>query len=318
MTMKYILAFLLMLSVPCLAQVPMTGAGKSTGGVPPPTYTGPGDIVASASGFWSCSRAYSAAYASGLGNACLIADVATGAITCTMKFAANGFADLTSNLCAGGTQTVPAFCTANTSCVVSRAYDQVGTSVCTTACDAIAPSLARSPALTFSCIGTIPCITANANSGGNSQILQTPAWTSPSTIAQPCSQIAVGQRSSGTAQDGLLTNSANADGIYFSGTAQEVFIYAGGTTTGISASTGSPHAIQGAYNNTSSLINVDSSGATTVSPGTDGCIGGSVIWGPPSVATEVLVLFEGGLWPIALNSTQIGQINTNQHTDYGF
>ena len=314
MIMKYILAFLLMLSTSCWAQIPMTGAGKSSGGAPPPSYQGPGDTVASATAFWSCSRAYTAAYAAGAGNACDIADVATGLTTCTMKFATNGFADLTSNLCAGGTLTVPAFCTAHTSCIVAKMYEQTGVTNCTTACDVTNRGILLA-ALTFNCIGTIPCVTFPGTTG---QYLQTPNFTS--TISQGCTYMGVAQRSSGTAQVSIASDNSLADGVYFSGSSAGIFMFAGSLGSDVAAANGSPHAFQAAFNAGSSLLNVDSSGATTVSPGSGACVtsGNAIpITGPSGTLLNGIV-WEVGLWPVAFSGPQISSMNSNQHTQYGF
>lgn len=314
MIMKYILAFLLMLSTSCWAQVPMTGAGKSAGGVVPPSYTGPGDVVASASAFWSCSRAYTAAYATGLGNACDVADVATGLTVCTMKFAANGFADVTSNLCAGGTQTVPAFCTAHTSCIVTKMYDQTGSAVCTGTCDVSKKSLLA--ALTFSCIGTIPCVTFP---GSSLQYLATTNITS--SVTQGCTYIGVAQSSSGTTQNAIVSDDNTADGVYFDGSSAGIFMYAGTVTTALAAANGSPHAFQAAFNAGSSLLNVDSSGVTSVSAGSGACASSPsdtiTITGPSTPFLNGIV-WEVGLWPVAFSGPQITNMNSNQHTQYGF
>lgn len=73
--MRYWLILAAVLSgSPANAQLSMTGAGAG-GGIGAgavSTYSGPGDVVSSALGFWSCTRAYNAAYATGGNKACSI------------------------------------------------------------------------------------------------------------------------------------------------------------------------------------------------------------------------------------------------------
>ena len=69
-----------------------------------PSYTGPGDVVSSATAWWSCSRAYNAAQATALANACILR-AATGTNagnTKTITVLATGLFDVaTANAWAG-------------------------------------------------------------------------------------------------------------------------------------------------------------------------------------------------------------------------
>src|SRR4051812_47838038 len=86
-----------LVGIACIAQAQTPGfppgvfnnrAALDAGGAA--AFSGPGDAVSGALAFWSCSRAYTAAYASGNGNACDIQRTSDSA-TCTTKFASNGY-----------------------------------------------------------------------------------------------------------------------------------------------------------------------------------------------------------------------------------
>jgi hypothetical protein len=277
------------------------------------SFTGPGDAISGATAFYSCARAYTVAYASSAGNLCDIADVGTGATTCTMKAAATGFADLTSALCAGGTQTVSAFCTAHTSCVITKMYDQTVGAQCTaptTSCDVTQATLASMPALTFGALNGLPCATMVAASG-----LTTPTPLN-AVAAQPFTYaLAAKQTTAGT----------NPNVMGAAGSSPIVFYPTGGTTVGLfagstvsrAASLNAYHGLQLIGNGASSAVNVDGTATTgnagTAAPGT----GGNHI--NIGVSTSMIGSFcEGGLWPIAFSAGQQTSWFSNANGSSGY
>jgi hypothetical protein len=161
----------------CLAQtiVPLTGLGH-TGG----PYNGPKETVSTVAYAWWGFRAYSRAGANSGPSTTKVMDVlgATTVTGCTVFLKGDGTGDIdlttsgaggVGNQCASGATT---FCTVtNTSCSISKMYDQSGNTNCTTACNASNATAANQPTLTFSCIGTKACSTWTSAS---SQILVTP------------------------------------------------------------------------------------------------------------------------------------------------
>lgn len=115
------------------------------------SYTGPGDIGFSAQGYWSCSFAYSASYASGAGKMCNVRRT-TDSHTCDILSATNGTPGNTANCSTGGDNgsAASSFCGAN--CVVVTAYDQSGALFCSgsTSCDLTQATTAQQVALLFS------------------------------------------------------------------------------------------------------------------------------------------------------------------------
>ena len=268
MKMRVGAVVLFLIGLLCLtqAQVPMTGAGI---GVPSGGggggYSGPGDAISGAKQFYSCARAYNAAYATGAGNMCIIADVGTGAITCTMKAAATGFADLTSSLCAGGTLTVGAFCTAHTSCVVTQMYDQSGANACnvTTSCDMTQATLANMPALTLSALNSLPCVTFSG-----STFLTSPHSTA--SITQPYSLAFVAKRTGATGSNANFfgDNSGSAT-VFYNNAVNQVSFWAGSQAGPLTASDNAFHGIQYSVNGGTSLGAVDGTTGTALSTSAD-------------------------------------------------
>ena len=117
-------------------------------------YTGPGDVFNTGqTGFYSCARAYNAAYAAATGNMCDVVITSTGTAACTIKAATTGFADLAGTYCAASTNLATA-CAAG--CSVTKVYNQVNPGTC----DQIQATLASMPLLLLSSTptGTLPAI----------------------------------------------------------------------------------------------------------------------------------------------------------------
>lgn len=88
------------------------------------SFAGPGDAVASAGGFWSFARAYSAAYATANGVAGGISRILDG-VTCNLTFPSPGYITATAGVtagCSNGTyngQTLSVFQTSRTTCTAA-------------------------------------------------------------------------------------------------------------------------------------------------------------------------------------------------------
>lgn len=285
----------------------LTGAGGACGGGTPPSFSGSGDTVSGAFAYWSCARAYTAAYAAGTGNACDIIRASDSA-TCTIKFAASGFTDVTTAYCNSNTQNVTAFCNATT-CKVTKAYDQSGATNCTTACDATQATDAARPVLNLSGLGSKVCMTYSG-----AQNLPTPAATAGA--AQPYSFSAVSERTgSFTSFQDILGMASGGVQLLYNSVANQGGIFAGtlGAAQAISITDSAYHAIQVALNGASSAVVVDGAATTGLSPGA-GALGGSTIEIGADNNFLTGIVCEVRMDTIAYNATQYGNLNTNQHS----
>lgn len=273
----------------------MTGAGlgspssSSSGGG---GYQGPGDIISGAQGFWSCTVAYNAAYAAAGGNACLLVDAATHAISYTMTFLSTGYANFAGAAASSA-------CTI--ACDVKEAYDQSGNANHMTNSSGSTFAIGMS----FSVLG--PCGVAVGTGGGS--FLEN---TSLTNAAQPFSISAVVNRTGAT-----TTKAGIWGGI--GGTAAS-FGYVGSANGGLfaAATTNLTRAVndntfvstQVLFNNTSSSVSANgttSSGTTGTATGTGGYYLG--VDQNDNSYTGDLMLF--GLWPSNISSS-FAALNT-QH-----
>jgi hypothetical protein len=343
----------------------LTGVGSVVSAA---SYTGPIDIVASPTAFYSL-RAGSSAIAvtgtqklvdlrrpsdnatctatitnDGLGNADLTvgtpcggstvtawtnnASSCTGAIaattltvaSCTAGNLAVGLPITDANITAGtiitalgtgtggaGTYTVnisqtagSAVFTAPAWAFISKNYDQSGNSK-----DSAQATAANQPKLLLTCIGSLPCL-----SYGGAQ------WTSATitAVSQPFTFITVAERMGGFTSVMRTMDASQLFG-YFSST-NTIYLGCGSNATA-TASDSVLHALVGVCNGASSVIAIDGS-SNTVSAGasaTNTALALGAISGGSSPLTGFAT--ELGLWPIAFNSTQIGNMHTNQAAYYG-
>lgn len=129
-------------------------------------YYGPGDMNPGALAWWGL-RAYNAAYAAANGKIVNVT-LTTNSHTCDILAAANGGLGNTANCSSSpdNGQAAATFCGSN--CTIATAYDQSGANKCSAAaCNLTQATAADQPALTFNCVGTIPCMTFN----GSAQVL---------------------------------------------------------------------------------------------------------------------------------------------------
>ena len=237
------------------------GEGMWKAGSASAAYVGPGN-VAGWSGFtewFSCARGFTAAYASGGGNACDIVDTATGLASCTMKLKSTGFADLTSAICAGNTVSVTTFCTVThaAGCSVTKMYDQTGHSN-----DITQATLANMPILNLSAQNSLPCPVWSASNGMGF------ATTGVQNIPQPLtiSMVTFHVGSSGSAADTPISDGSVL--TFFSGTsANTITTFAGGSNesvTGNGVADNAWLALQDVWDDTNSLSAIYANGTNTL------------------------------------------------------
>lgn len=275
----------------CLAQaqVTLTGAGKGAPG-PAVTYQGPGDIVSGASIWYSCGRAYNAAYATGSNGACDVVDTATGLVTCTYHIQTSGFVNPSE--CNGVSQSC------HVACSVTKAYDQSGNSN-----PATQATLANMPTLTLSALKGLPCPTGN----GTSQFLASaasPPFTNPTTLVD---------LSSAASSSGFNVPLGGNNYALGYGSTTSVGMFAGSlSTTSITAAF---HAIIPVITGSGSGTLVIDGTANSVTVGTNS---GNVTFGILAQGNNSNFLAgtvcEGGGYPIGFNSTQYTAMNTNMHS----
>lgn len=304
--MRTILALLFALLIgPATAQVPMTGAGKSTVAV---AYQGPADIVASPK-VWIGLRAMSAAdRGNRLINICdpsnvTCADWSSDAITGKLAVGTNPL---------NGTD-----CTVSTSCTIKTFYDRSGALNCTgAACDVTNNTAASRATLTWNCINSLPCAVFTGT-----QAMQTAA--SFTALTQPFSISDVTMRASGTTH-GLPQTGANVTFGYGS-SANAIRYFAGSGTSVSNVSDTFWHALTAVFNAASSTLfcggsqgtscsNGGTSSTTAATPGTNS-IGGAVIV-VSTAGSGTFSISEMGVWAGDQTSLR-SSLNSNQISFWG-
>src|SRR5216683_1726730 len=255
----------------------LTGAGWLPLAVPSGVqpFTGAGDVVGGAAAWWGLQSYNATTRGTKAVNACN----STGGVDV-------GCADLLTNSSTGllVAATVSGITCPGANCTVKIAYDQSGANNCSgSPCDASQATVANRPTLAASCIGSLPCMQCN----GTSQILASAAFY-------------------GISSANVATGFSNGSGV--------TFMIGSSLANGTEASEGSPHAIQSVFAGASSVSAVDGT-STTVNAGVASiasahniCNSVSGGWFLPGSIAEV------GVWPIGFNATQIGNMNTNQHS----
>ncbi len=286
--------------------LPFPGPGSTIG----LTYTGPGDVfgTANAKAWYSCARAFNGAFAVTTGAICDIVDTATGAASCTMHIKSNGFADLTSLSCAGGTVNVTTFCTVThaAGCSVTKMYNQVAPGTC----DVVQATLASMPLLLLSSTptGTLPAVQASGSVG----TMQTATCTS---INPPIVMSGVIDRTSGTTIIPMIGASGGA-GLGFNTTG--VAMVTGGTPLNGTAANSAWHAVNGLVNGASGAINVD--GAETLGNTSTGGVGANALRvARVASLSGTVILAEVGMWGDTQTAAQRNSLCHNQASaTYGY
>lgn len=251
------------------------------------SYTGPGDVVSGALGWWGL-RGYNTAFSGNVANLC---DAATGLVCVDAAWA-------------GSTLTIPTvsglICGSTISCVVKTLYDQSGGSIG----NLTNATLAGMPAFTAGCISARPCITFAA---GN--ILQSSGTI---TQAQPFTISAV--YAAGASDNNTYSiYFSSAHGIIMKTTDTQI-LFAGSFGANVTIAAGTFHGIQAVFNGSSSDLNVNGS-VNTVDPGTGGESAVAVRFSDTAFTGKIM---EGGVWAAAFSSGQSTSMNTNQQAYWGF
>lgn len=271
------------------------------------SYTGPGDVVSGATA-WYGLRAYTAAIAAAATQKLInIRNIATSE-TCDVIVATNGGFGNVAN-CSGSSSgdTVAVFCAeSSSSCAVTEAYDQTGNGI-----NATQATAADQPALTLSCVGSLPCMTGTGSAHG---WLSSSAMTS---ITQP-DTISVVAKFTATNQTYVFTtNNGNQFLSHFT-SANKYYCYAGATGLTPTVPDNVLNAVNWTVNNTSSVCNVNG----TENSGTSGsAVTGTFITLMASsnagAASMVGSFYDGGIWASSFTSTQRTNVCENQQAYWG-
>lgn len=260
--------------------------------VVPASYAGPGDVVSGAY-VWYGLRAYNAAYATGSNPALDIVDQA-GANQLTVNILSDGRLDVAS---------ISAWVSANSvsTIKVKRWYDQIGSRHLDQA------TLTNMPVLNLTGFGSLPAIVTNGTvpqgmiaAGGNLVKAQ--------PITYSLVYIYDGREGEAVAHFGTFINTRSGD----------LKVRAGNNPSAVTAANGSWHAIQGIVNTTSSALYVDGAGTTGISAGSSAPNSGITLNVNIDFQAPSNKYAEFGIWDIAFNGTQAGDMNTNQHGTSGY
>jgi hypothetical protein len=270
--------------------------------IPAPSagYTGPGDIVSGATAWWGL-RGYNAAYCTGSNPAMDVVDAATGLITTTINILSNG--DLDNATLSGLGYAVK----------VKKLYDQTGNGHHLDTVN----NLASSPSVTLNALGSLSVVTFD---GSASQRIQ--ASSAFPSQAQPFTVSLLAARTSHFTTYGTFVacNSTDPE-IQVDNTTNTWRINAGGTALTTTVSDSSYHALQFVFNGASSILYLDGTQTTGLSPGTHGYTAdsGGPIWGRDSFGNYIYGnIGENGWWPAAFTTPQQSSMDSNQHTYWGF
>lgn len=240
------------------------------------TYQGPGDIASGATAFFSCGRAYNAAYAAAHSPACDVVDTATGLTTCTFSFLSTGFVS-------------PSACNATacaTACSVTKMYDQTGNGN-----HAVQATLASMPPLNLSAQNSLPCL-------GPSSPAKSVATSTSIAQTAPYSVTLVAERTANfTTQSIITTEAATAGRMSFPAIANTMR-YNSGAVASLTVTDAAPHALVGVTSAVDPLFAADSSANTVTT--TNGTNSLASTFSIQSTANNVC---EVGIWPSDLNST---------------
>lgn len=268
-------------------------------------FSGPGDVVASATGHWG-AEAYNAAYATGLNkafNVCLAADA-----TCAdLSFDATG---TVVNSLVG-----VSLCSAVT-CTIKTAYDQTGNGN-----DITNATEATRPTIQFNCQGGRACMVFASGAK-----LSKSNWNGSTNVAQPWTISCVFNDTATSAVTGGTPLSSN-DGagtaggaIFTNGTGDEIDLFAGSavTVTGSTAAHNVWHSVSGVGNNASSDLNIDGT-ANTGTSGTRTLRSGLVVLGNDFAGDSFVgKLGRCGAWPSGFSSGNSTSMSTQDHAFWGF
>jgi hypothetical protein len=338
------------------AQVPLVGAGTGAGAFGS-SYVGPGDLVASASGWWGL-RAYSKAYAASGGKAINILRSGDNSTT-DIDVLANGSLDVVtaqnfSTVVATGTGLIlGTTLTFTGSLTTHQLVTGTGVSPGTVITGGSSPTRTVSISQTVVSetltirqglyVQTLYDQSGNGNNltnsgstfqGGLLLFNNGPSGSLPSVqnnagygglgavLTQPYvfSWVAVRTANFTTQQATLATyHGSNAPSDVFFTTANTFALSVTADAT-VTAADGTWHAEQSIYNGSSSIAYHDGTQTTGLNPGTSTSTSGHVYMGNVNGGSNQLVgdFVEGGIWSGAFTTPQQQGVNSNQHAFWGF
>lgn len=257
-------------------------------------YVGPGDVVASALGWWGL-RGYSAAYSTGSNAAIDIVDTSS-ANAATINILSTGSLDMSAlNTWIGSFGTA----------FIVKFYDQSGNGVHLTCAKADAPQIATGV------LGSL-AVALYSKAQGIGNAIGITSGGEPVTDSYVCNRTVAARGSQGIV---IQWNGGPQDG--FSSTNDTALIFSGNVLTATAAD-GSFHAFQITHNGASSEIYVDGSG-------TSGNAGASFPLGKVFLGSDAAsgsqyggYICEAGIWQGAFSAGNKTSMNSNQHTYWGF
>jgi hypothetical protein len=186
-------------------------------------------------------------------------------------------------------------------------YDQTGNSH-----NVLQATASNQPQLLPICSNSLPCVYF----AGSAHNLVSATIT---TIPQPITITYVAQAADTTDQENILTAINGGNGIEtgFGKATTAAYIYASNfVTTTSPVSINVLHAAQNVFSSTSSVICVDGTCATGLNAGTYSAVNNIILGTSSAGGGQPLIGYftEGGLWAVAFNSTQYGNMCHNQYT----
>lgn len=303
--MKLVRIFLALFCLVWLTGATWLPLFKTAGGG---AFAGPGDVVGSAL-FWSGLRAYSAATRGNrIANLCN----STGGVDVLCVDAISNAT--TGALVIPGSLTT--FCPGS-ACTIQTLYDQTGANSCGgAACDFTESVVANRPVLTASCIGSLACAQGNGSSQAWATTVSSPTNNQPITYSSVISRAAVNTNGSN-----ILVSFSAQPASYYDGVANQLAIFAGGSNANAAITENATHAIQIVFNAASSSVTVDTTTTSSLNPGSVGFSGS-----PLTILGNVnrnnyfcqCNFYEAGAWAIVFSGTNIANMNSNQHSYWGF
>lgn len=248
-SLRALCAALLLIASPALAQERIIGGGVF-GPIATTTYVGPGDQT-SFTAWYSVARAYSAAYALSQGLA-FNAENGSQTVNCDFPVTTAGAIGLSKNCSVGisNGQTMTVFC--GVGCTITELYDQTGGGR-----HLLQGTLANQPALTISCVNSLPCAVTSATTTTIVSASNFTPATGVLTIA------AMAERVSGTGNYVLEQNGTGGNRLRSTnGTANQWGSANSGGTIVATANDAVAHAFVGVFNGASSVLAVDGTETT--------------------------------------------------------
>jgi hypothetical protein len=258
------------------------------------SYTGPGDIVASAL-VWYGLRGYSAAYSTG-SNPCIDIVDTSSANQATINILSDGTLDVA---------TLTTWIGNHGTAWIKKLYDQSGNA------NHVAPASANGGIIIATGVLTPPVISLGGTSAMNS--------TSNVVQSEPYSLSYVADRliSGRGGYNSLIGSGVGTMQTGSSLTNDKAFLFIGSPVEA-TATDGAFHAIQDTYNSTTSEIYVDGSGTTVNIGGTTGLSNKFEIGAGGGTNNFKGYFTEVGAWAGAFSSGNKSSLNSNQHTYWGF